>query len=182
MTTATKPKRPTDKEIRTFGQNMTPVVNELLTTRLIFEHVSKLIDDNAAKIITDNEFRYHTQWDKYPRINLPDDRIVRNPKHDYMMADEDAARYHSLRADFVEQSGWVVPERGYCPALMADWRCTELEWQILAAMAELMQDERLKEVYGEHREEALNATIELIVNLSTYRKPTMPREWLGRPL
>lgn len=172
---------PSIADAKRFGLAMTPVVNELLTTRTICEHVRKLINENAASIIAANTFRYHTQWNKY-RINLPADRIIRDLKDDHMMSDEDAERYYSLRADFVEQSGWIVPERGYCPACMAEHRCLQLEWRLLEAMAELMKDERLKHVNGEHRKQCLDLIIDMVVNLSTYQKPTMPTEWLGRPL
>ena len=179
MTTATKP-QPTVADAKRFAKQMTPVVNELLTTRVIAEHVKKQIDAACTQILASGQFRYADKCLKRDK-SLPADGIVRDVKHAYRINDEQASEYYKRRADYIEQAGWKV-ERDYCPAAMAESKCIELEQQILDAMAQMMNCPQMRHVYGEHREKALDLAIGLVVNLTTYRKPAMPREWLGKPL
>ncbi len=179
----TTTRQPTLSDAKRFARDMTPVVNELLITRLIAERVKKQIDEECARILATGEFRYANKWYGYNfrGDKLPEDRILRNVAESYLMHDEDAKRYYELRADFIESAGWKCP-RGYCPASMAESRCIRLEQTILDAMAEMMHCPRMREVYGDHREQALELAIGLVVNLSSYRKPPMATEWLGKSL
>ncbi len=178
MTTATQP---TIADAKRFSKQMIPVVNELLTTRLIAERVKKQIDAACSQILAAGSFRYSDHWYEDGMTDLPADRILREVQDTYLMDDEQAKQYYKLRADYIEQAGWKV-ERDFCPASMAESKCIRLEQQILDAMADMMHCENMRHVYGENRDKALNLAISLVTNVSTYRKPVLPREWLGKAL
>jgi hypothetical protein len=180
MSTATHPKL---SDAKRFARNITPVVNELLTTRLIAERVKKQIDDECSRILSSGEFRYANKWYDYSfrGDKLPEDRILRNVAESYLMHDEDAKRYYQLRANYIESAGWKCP-RDYCPASMAESKCIECENAIISAMADMMNCPNLRDAWGETREKALELSIGLVVNLSSYRNPPMATEWLGKSL
>lgn len=180
MSTAT---RPTLSDAKRFARNMTPVVNELLITRLIAERVKAEIDAECTRILSTGEFRYANKWYAYDfrGDKLPEDRILRNVAESYLMHDEDAPRYYKLRADYIESAGWQCP-RDYCPASMAESKCIECENTIISAMADMMHSPALRDAWGDTRDKALELAISLVVSLSSYRKPPMPTEWLGKSL
>ncbi len=181
MTTTTR-QAPKLSDAKKFARDMTPVVNELLVTRLIAERVKKQIDTWCASILATGEYRYADKWYEYRDDDgLPSDRILRDVKDTYLMHEEDSPRYYKLRADFVESAGWKCP-RDYCPASMAESKCIECENKIISAMADMMNCPQIRDAWGEHREQALELAIGLVVNLSSYRQPPMPTEWLGKAL
>jgi hypothetical protein len=182
MTTATAATNMTLAGAKKFAKAMTPVVNDLLTTRLIAERVKQQIDDECLRILSAGEYHYASKWyDMRVNDRLPEDRIVRIVRDSFLMADDDRARYFTLRADFIEQAGWQC-ERDYCPASMAESKCIRLEQQILDAMAEMMHCPAVRTTWGEHREKALELATGLVVSLATYRQPKIPTEWLGKAL
>ena len=181
MTTATAPNM-TIAGAKKFARAMRPIVNDLLTTRLIHERVKKQIDDECSKFLATGEYHYNAKWyDMRGNDPLPEDRIVRIVRDSFLMADDDRKRYYELRADFIEQAGWQC-ERDYCPASMAESHCIRLEQQILDSMAEMMHCPAVRTTWGEHRDKALELAIGLVVSLATYRQPKMPTEWLGKAL
>lgn len=181
MTTATATNM-TIAGAKKFAKAMTPVVNDLLITRLIAERVNKQIDAECLRILSAGEYHYNAKWyDMRGEDTLPADRIVRDVDSTYLMADDDAKRYYGLRADYIEQAGWKV-ERDFCPGSMAESKCIRLEQQILDAMAEMMHCPAVRTTWGEHREKALELAIGLVVSVTTYRQPVMPTEWLGKSL
>lgn len=179
MSTATRPRISDGKK---FARDMTPVVNELLITRLIAERVKAQIDTWCSGLLANGEYRYADKWYEHMgEDRLPDDRILRDVKDTYLMHEEDSPRYYKLRADFVESAGWKCP-RDYCPASMAESRCIECENTIISAMSDMMKCPQLRDAWGEHRDKALELAIGLVVSLTSYRKPPMPTEWLGKAL
>lgn len=173
---------PSEPQLKQFARTMTPIVNELLTLRLIHERVKETIDAECLRILSSGEYRYDDKWYEHRgEDKLPADRIVREVRDAYLMRSEDAETYYRLRADFIESAGWKC-ERDYCPAAMAETRAIESENTIIAALADLMQTPAIKDAWGDTREEALNLVIGLVVNLSSYRKPPVPTEWLGKSL
>lgn len=180
---STTKQAPKLSDAKRFARDMTPVVNELLITRLIAERVKKQIDEECARILSSGEFRYADKWYGYNfrGDKLPEDRILRNVAESYLMNEGDAKRYYQLRADFVESAGWKCP-RDYCPASMAESKCIECENTIISAMADMMQCPNLRDVWGDNRDKALELAIGLVVNLSSYRKPPMATKWLGKSL
>lgn len=172
---------PSHATLRKFAAKITPIVNALLTHRIIHARVKAVIDAECEKILASGDYRYADKWYEHRMHKLPADRIIRDVKHTYLMNDEQAEEYYRLRADFIEHGGWKC-ERNYCPAAMAETRCIELENQLLFDLAELMNNENFKHAYGEHREEALSIAIDLVTKLSNYVPPAPPTEWLGKSL
>ena len=175
-------KAPTEREMRAFARKITVVVNHLLTMRIIHARVKEQIDAECLRILASGEYRYADKWYEHMGDDrLPDDRILRDVKDTYLMHEEDSPRYYKLRADFVESAGWQCP-RDYCPASMAESRCIEYENEIISELSALMECPAIKDAWGEHREQSLELSIGLVVGLSSYRKPPMPTEWLGKSL
>ena len=174
--------RPSNQELWLFSQEITPIVHDLLTKRIIHERVSAVINAECERILASGEYRYAAKWyDHMGSDRLPEDRIVRIVRDAYLMEPDDAARYYKLRADFVESYGWKC-ERDYCPASMAESRAIELENTLLSKLASLMKNENFKDVFGEQRKEALSIAMDLVTKLTTYVPPPQPTEWLGKAL
>ena len=174
--------KPSEKQLKQFARTMTPIVNELLTLRIIHQRVKETIDAECTRILSSGEYRYDEKWYEHRgEDRLPEDRIVRDVRDTYLMRAEDGEQYYRLRADFIESAGWKC-ERDFCPAAMAETKAIESDNTIIAALADLMQSPAIKDAWGETREEALNLVIGLVVNLSSYRQPPMPTEWLGKSL
>lgn len=173
---------PSEPQLKQFARTMTPIVNELLTLRIIHERVKATIDAECLRILSSGEYRYADKWYEHRgEDKLPEDRIVRDVRDTYLMRSEDADIYYRLRADYIESAGWKC-ERDYCPAAMAETKCIESENAIIAALADLMQTPAIKDAWGQTREDALDLVIGLVVNMSSYRKPPVPTEWLGKSL
>lgn len=62
------------------------------------------------------------------------DEIILNPEHSYLMEDTDFQEYIDECHIEAEKNGFHVPERGYCPLLMAETKLTEAKHLLIETM------------------------------------------------
>jgi len=160
------------KNAKKMSRAIMPQVNALLIARVKAETIRKQIDAMDRELLTAEIYR--PDPDTYSRDpeNMPE-RII-EPRDIWTMSEDDYSRYQQTRDDRIQSDGWIVKERGFCPALVAEYSVTQCEWALCEEaekhVAEMNHERISRDM--DLRDRAIEIMIGLAVNAPGYRKPT----------
>lgn len=106
------------------ASSVRPIVERLLAARAVHETLASHMEQVDKNILSGSIF-----LDEYTGS-----RVV-EPCDMWKIREEDSSRFFSLRDDYIAEN-FEVPERGYCPALIAESRVRELKKELIDASAQ----------------------------------------------
>lgn len=130
------------------------------------ETLKPICEQIQAVVLAELKCCYDPKWSEHSRRNHLTGPIT-DPKHSYLMSDEDAARYYPALDAAYRAAGFDLPDEiGYCPYLMADHERIKAENRMLDAAVCLHGHDDLKppHIYGENRKKLVDLTCRYVVN------------------
>ena len=158
------------KLAREMARSLVNEVNTVLLAQAVADVEREKCDAIQRRLLAESEYfgRHKT------RSNPTGDRFrVLEPKDDWLMEDEDAARFYAALDAAYAAAGYKL-EPGYCPALMAENAQCQAENAMIVAAGKWFPefvDEGTPRVWGEKRDKLVELLIGLVVNFPGYKAP-----------
>jgi hypothetical protein len=160
----------TKEQTHAASKALTPYVNALLLATAAAQLERERVDKIKRKELEENA--YYT--DEGERVT--------DPRLDWRMNDESAARYYPRLNAIHLANGFEDASKGHCPALAAEHLQTQAEWALIAAAEEFfpgVTNDRLLCGNGKMsglklRAEWLRLLTGLVVNHTGYKAPAIP--------
>ncbi len=166
----------TASEMPKAAKRLTPHVNAVLLAMANAQIERERIDAMERAVLTRDDgtpmYRTADEWRERGMRDCPE--WVTEPKHAYLMADDDLADYGAECQHRIKQMGYQVPD-GHCPALIAEDLQITAEWALMSAAEEFFPEIPADALYLDNRRRYLDLLIGMVVNAPGYKKPRLTR-------
>lgn len=106
----------------------------VLATMALVETVKPVVIGLQTKLLEEGKYKYSSEFSERARGN---GEYITDPKHAYLMSDEDFKKYFDLLDDEIQKAGFDV-KKGYCPLLVAEHELVTAKRSLIIAMESLI--------------------------------------------
>lgn len=160
----------TDKPAKTLtkddvSQDLKSSVRAYLLARTYSEVQTEKIAAIETEILATAKYKTDERWVKRGYA----DRIT-DPKHAYLLDDDEFQEYLREKHERLIKLGYKITEFGRCPALVAQSLQHKAEALLIDAIGAMMGIDGF-DAYGERRQQLIDLSCKLVVNLPDFKNP-----------